>query len=103
VLELSGPGWVEATLHTQVADGGHPERRIVHLVAYHPRRTTQPIQHVDQSWDTSGLTVKVLAGSRPVERVYLAPDGEALDFTTDGDHTRVDLPPLGAHAVVVLE
>ena len=64
---------------------GHPGRRILHLVAYHRRPTTQPIQHVDQSWETAGLGVMVLTGGNPVERVYLAP------------------PPVGAHAVVVLE
>jgi hypothetical protein len=103
VLRLRGPGWVEATLHAQPANGDRPERRIVHLVTYHPRRTTQPVQHVDQSWTTSGLRVDVLAADREVGRVYLAPEEEALDFTKEGDYTRVDLPPVGAHAVVVLE
>ena len=41
---------MEATLHEQPAGDDHQERRILHLVAYHPRRTTQPVQHVDQSW-----------------------------------------------------
>ena len=42
MLKFSGPGWVEATLHEQPAGDYHPERLLVHLVAYHPRRTTQP-------------------------------------------------------------
>ena len=103
LLKLTGPGWVEATLHEQSAEDGRQERKIVHLVAYHPRRTTQPIQHVDQSWDTSGLVVEMFTGGSPIERVYLAPDGEKLDFDVEGDYVRVDLPPVGAHAVVVLE
>ena len=103
LLKLSGPGWVEATLHEQPADEGHPERKIVHLVAYHPRRTAQPVQHVDQSWQTSGLAVEVRTGGRPVERVYLAFGGEALDFEERDGYVRVDLPPIGAHGVVVVE
>jgi hypothetical protein len=103
VLKVSGPGWVEATMHSQQASDDHPERRIVHLVSYHPRRTTQPIQHVDQSWEVSGLSVEVLSGSMPVERVYLAPEGEALHFGTKDGYTMVDLPPIGAHTVIVLE
>jgi hypothetical protein len=102
-LRLSGPGWVEATMHSQQSSDDHPERRIVHLVSYHPRRTTQPIQHVDQSWDVSGLSVEVLSDGMPVERVYLALEGEALRFGTKDGYTRVDLPPVGAHTVIVLE
>jgi hypothetical protein len=103
LLKLSGPGWVEATLHEQPAGEGHPERRIVHLVAYHPRRTTQPIQHVDQSWETAGMGVEVLADGNQVERVYLAPGGEALNFEEHEGYVRVGLPSIGAHAVVVVE
>jgi hypothetical protein len=103
LLKLSGPGWVEATLHEQSAGDGNRGRRILHLVAYHPRRTTQPVQHVDQSWLTSGLGVEVLTGGRPVERVYLAPGGEPLDFEVVDDYVRIGLPPVGAHAAIVLE
>lgn len=103
LLKLTGPGWVEATLHQQPAGEGRPGRRILHLVAYHPRRTTQPVQHVDQSWWTSGLGVEVLTGARKVERVYLAPGGQALDFDVVDGYVRISLPPVGAHAAVVLE
>jgi hypothetical protein len=102
-LKVSGPGWVEATLHEQPADDDHPERRIVHLVAYHPRRTTQPAQHVDQSWTTSGLGVDVLTEGRTIGRVYLAPGGEPLDFEEVDGYTRIALPPVAAHAVIILE
>jgi hypothetical protein len=102
-LKLTGPGWVEATVHEQPESEGHPGRRIIHLVAYHPRRTTQPVQHVDQSWWTSGLGVEVLADGRPVERVYLAPGGRPLDFDVVDDYVRISLPPVGAHAAIVLE
>ncbi|HEX2740367.1 MAG TPA: beta-galactosidase trimerization domain-containing protein, partial [Rubrobacter sp.] len=103
LLKLSGPGWVEATLHEQPESEGHPGRRILHLVAYHPRRTTQPVQHVDQSWLTSGLGVEVLTDGRAVERVYLAPGGEPLDFDVVDDYVLIGLPPVGSHAVIVLE
>jgi hypothetical protein len=103
MLRLRGPGWVEATLHAQPAAGDRPERWIVHLVAYHPRRTTQPVQHVDQSWNTSDLGVEVRTDGRTVERAYLAPGGEPLELNTRDGYARVELPPIGAHAVVVLE
>lgn len=103
LLKFSGPGWMEATLHDQPADDDHPERRIVHLVAYHPRRTSQQIQHVDQSWPTSGLGVDVLTDGKTVRRVYLAPGGEPLDFDLVDGYARIALPPVGTHAAVVLE
>jgi hypothetical protein len=103
LLKLSGPGWVEAALHEQPAGDGHPERRIVHLVAYHPRRTTQPIQHVDQSWPTSGLAVDVLTDGRTIGRTYLAPENEPLEFEVVDGYARIALPPVGTHAAVVLE
>jgi hypothetical protein len=103
MLKLSGPGWVEATLHEQPADDDHPERLIVHFVAYHPRRTTQPVEHVDQSWPTSGLGVDVLTDGRTIGRVYLAPGGEPLDFEEVDGYARIALPPVGAHTVVVVE
>jgi hypothetical protein len=94
---------VEATLHEQPAGDDHPERRILHLVAYHPRRTTQPVQHVDQSWTTSGLGVDVLTDGRGVGRVYLAPQNEPLDFDVVDGYARIALPPVGAHTVIVVE
>jgi hypothetical protein len=102
-LKLSGPGWVEATLHEQPAEDDHPERRIVHLVAYHPRRTTQPVQHVDQSWPTSGLGADILTGGRAIARVYLAPENQPLDFEVVDGYAPIALPPVKTHAVVVLE
>ncbi|MFL5655689.1 MAG: alpha-amylase family protein [Ktedonobacteraceae bacterium] len=103
LLVPSGPGWAEFTLHTQPFSDGHGMRKIVHIVTYHPRRTLQPIQHVDQSWTTSGLSMKVLCEEKMLERVYLAPDHQALDFVREGDYVRIDLPPVGSHTVVVLE
>jgi putative glycosyl hydrolase-like family 6 (GHL6) protein len=103
LVRLTGPGWVEATLHAQPAGNDHPERDILHLVTYHPRRTMQPIQHVDQAWSTSGLNVKILSGEREIRKAYLAPDGEALPLEKEGEYASIDVPPIGAHAVVVLE
>jgi hypothetical protein len=103
MLLPGGPGWVEFALHTQPAAEDHPARRIVHVVAYHPRRTLQSIPHTDQSWPTSGLSFKLRLDGRLPQRVYLAPDGLALAHRIDGDYLQVDLPPVGAHAVVVIE
>jgi len=103
LLRLESPGWVEATLHRQAGSANHPACRIVHLTAYHPRRSSQSIPHVDQSWTTSGLSVKVRSDDAPARRVYLAPRQEDLPFTEAGGYIKIDLPPIGAHVVVVIE
>jgi hypothetical protein len=103
LLVPSSPGWAEFTLHSQLYDGSQTTRKIVHIVMYHPRRTLQRVPHVDQSWATSGLSMKVLCEGKMPEHVYLAPDRQTLDFVREGDYVRIDLPPVGPHTVVVLE
>ena len=103
LIEPCGPGWAEFTLHRQPAEGGRPARRIVHVVTYHPRRSLQPIPHVDQSWTTSGLSLNVNTGDVAPVRVYLAPDEQPLPFTRQGGYVHIDLPPVGPHTVLVIE
>ncbi len=98
-----GPGWAECTLHTQRYNDGQATRKLVHVVTYHPRRTLQPTQHVDQSGSTSGLSVKVLCEEQVPQHIYLAPDRQTLSFVREGAYVRIDLPPLGPHTVIVLE
>ncbi|MCZ7540932.1 MAG: beta-galactosidase trimerization domain-containing protein [Anaerolineae bacterium] len=102
LLEPDAPGWVECSLHGQPAAADRPARQVVHLVAYHPRRTLQPIQHVDSGGLTAGIALRVRADDPP-RRVYLAPDGQTVPFTVEEGAVRVDLPPLGAHTVLVIE
>jgi hypothetical protein len=102
LIKPTAPGWVEFSLHAQPATADHPERKIVHIVTYHPRRTLQSIQHVDQSWAISGLEVRVRAPKAP-HQVYLAPDREPLAFSMETGYVRVRLPPVGPHSVVVIE
>ncbi len=97
-----GPGWVEFTLQRQEAGAGHGKRQIVHVVAYQPRRSLQPIPHVDQSWPVAGLGFRARAQGTPTQ-VYLAPQGTALPFTVEDGYVKVDLPPVRTNAVVAIE
>lgn len=101
-LRPTAPGWAEFSLLRQDATDRHPARSIVHVVCYHPRRTMQPIVHVDQSWQTSGLEFALRAETAP-KRVYLAPEGTPVAFGYEAGSVRVKLPPVGAHTVVVIE
>lgn len=102
LLIPQGPGWVEFSLHQQPAGEGRPARKIVHVVAYHPRRSLQTVPHADQSWLTAGLGVKVKLDAPP-RRVYLAPEGRDLSFVHGDGYAQIELPPIGPHAVVVIE
>jgi hypothetical protein len=103
LIQVEGPGWVEFTLHQQTATDHHPERKIVHIVAFHSRRSFQRIPHVDQGWMTSGLRFKVRADNSSPKRVYLASNEEELPFEIEDGYVVVSLPPIGVYAVVVIE
>lgn len=102
LLQPSAPGWVEFSLLRQAAAEQRPARSVVHVVCYHPRRTMQPIPHVDQSWQTAGLAFTLRVPAAP-QRVYLAPDGTPVTFRCQDNIVQVELPPVGAHTVVVIE
>ncbi|HVO43771.1 MAG TPA: hypothetical protein VMT34_14160, partial [Aggregatilineales bacterium] len=101
LVQTSAPGWIETTLHSQQADGA--TRRIIHLTAYQPRRTLQPVPHVDQAAKTAGIVVSVRVDGAMPRRVYLAPERQVLPFTVENGYVRVELPPIGVHTVIVLE
>jgi hypothetical protein len=103
LLLPKAPGWVEFTLHHQPAGVNHPNRLIVHMVAFHARRSSQAIPHVDQSWTTSDLSFKVKMDGKIPQRVYLAPEQIEIPFKIAGNYVQVDLPPVGVHTVVVIE
>jgi hypothetical protein len=62
----------------------------------------QPINHADQSALTAGLGFALQSSVAP-QRVYLAPGGEDVPFEYRPGVVQVMLPPVGCHAVVVLE
>lgn len=103
LLKPHAPGWVEMTLHTQPKSAGHPERKIVHVVAYHPRRSLQTIPHVDQCFPTAGLGFDLRLDGMAPTKVYLAPENRPLEFKVNHGYLEISLPPTGAHCVVVIE
>ena len=102
-LIRTGPAWVEATVHAQ-GETPIPDRYVVNLTAYQPRRSAAPIPRVDES----GLTAGVCLSLRPDPgfvpgRVTLEPEGFEVSFRTEQERVLVDLPPIRTHAVVSFE
>jgi hypothetical protein len=105
LVRFDGPPWIEVSVLRQpLADGAQSgrDRLVVHLVAYHPRRTAQSVPHVDRSGHTAGVRVALRMAAAPV-RCYLAPDGIDVPFNFDGGYVSVALPKIGTHAVLVVE
>jgi hypothetical protein len=102
LLYPMGPGWVEYTLQRQPAGEEHGARQIVHVISYQPRRSLQPIAHVDQAWPVAGLGFKVRVDAPPTN-VYLAPAGTAVAYTVQDGYVSVALPAVHTQAVVVIE
>ena len=59
--------------------------------------------HLDFHTSAECEGVDVLTDGRTVGKVYLAPGGEPLGFELVDGYARIALPPVGAHAVIVLE
>jgi hypothetical protein len=105
LVRFDGPPWVEVSVLSQaesLGDEAHPARRIVHLVAYHPRRTVQSVPHVDHSWPTAAVRVSLRTGIAPA-RCYLAPGCADLPSTFADGYASVELPEIGTHTVLVIE
>ncbi len=109
LVRFDGPPWVEVGVLRQDAapatgaGAGHPARSVVHLVAYHPRRTAQSVPHVDHSWPIAGVRVGLRTGQAGAARCYLAPDATDVTHRVEGDYTWIDLPPIRTHVVLVVE
>ncbi len=97
VMTVDGPHALIATVNRQA----EPDRYVVHLLCYLPMRTSDKIDIVDEVIPIHDVAVTLRVG-KPVSSVSLAPSGEALDFTRDGDAVRFVLPRLDGHAVVAL-
>jgi hypothetical protein len=102
LLYPMGPGWVEYTLQRQPAGEEHGARQVVHVISYQPRRSLQPIAHVDQAWPVAGLGFKVRVDAPPTN-IYLAPAGTAVAYTVQDGYVSVALPSVHTQAVVVIE
>ena len=98
LVTCDAPSSAQVTLLRQ-AD---PARTIAHLLHYIPERRGLEFDTIE---DIIPLYQVALAFKtpNPPERVYLAPSGEELAFTCDGDTVRLVVPEVRGHAMVVAE
>ena len=102
MLVRTGPAWVEATMHTQ-GSSPLPDRYVVNLTAYQPRRTSSPVPRVDEGGLTAGIVLSLAPATGFVAAAAtLEPDGVALDVRKRDGRIELELPPIGTHSVVVV-
>jgi hypothetical protein len=98
LLTVSGPSYLEATLTRQT----RPLRTIVHLLAYSAQRRTMQLDILEDIVPLTDLAVSLRTLGRPL-RVYMAPEMTNLPFEYNQGVTRVRVPQIMGHAMLVLE
>lgn len=102
LLVRTGPAWVEATMHTQGA-GALPDRYVVNLTAYQPRRSPSSVPRVDEGGLTAGIRLSIApAPGFTAAAATVEPDGVALEVGLRDGRIELELPPIGTHTVVVV-
>ena len=79
-----------------------PGRINLHLIAYAPEKRANTTVVEDPAAVLNG-EFSVRTAGRKISRAYLAPDRTPLKVETEGDYTRIKLPPFEGYALVVLE
>lgn len=95
------PAAGEVTLLAQ-AQGSQGRRLVCHLLHYTPQRRSTQIDIVEDVVPLYDLPLAVRTDLEP-HRVYLAPQGQDLDWQRDGVYVKCTVPEVRGHQIVVIE
>ncbi|HQK77500.1 MAG TPA: hypothetical protein PKZ25_14990, partial [Candidatus Hydrogenedentes bacterium] len=76
--------------------------RLVHLLTYVPE-SRGSIEMIEEPVVVSEVAVGLRSEGRDVTSVTLAPGGETLPFTRDGDYVRFTVPRVEGYQLIVVE
>jgi Beta-galactosidase trimerisation domain len=96
LIRVKAPAMAEASVTRQ------GRRMIVHLLLYCPQRRTPTLDIVEDVVPLLDVEVSLKTPRKPA-RVYLAPQRKPLEFVHAGGRTRVVVPRIDGHAMVVFE
>ena len=88
-------------MHTQ-GSGPLPDRYVVNLTAYQPRRTSSSVPRVDEAGLTAGIELSIGAPGFAAATATLEPEGLVLEPRLRDGRVHLSLPPIGTHSVVVV-
>jgi hypothetical protein len=97
LVEAQGPSTLLLTLNEQPQAG----RLVLHALHYVPERRGQELDIIEDILPVYDVKVSVRA-DRPVERVTLEPQGQALEFTLRDGRVDFTIPRIEGHQLVVL-
>jgi len=97
LIKCDAPSTLHATWNRQAEQ----KRSVVHLLHYIPERRTQGADYLEDIIPLHNVTLQ-LRGAVP-RRVYLAPSGQELAFSANGEYVTVTVPRVDGHAMVVLD
>jgi hypothetical protein len=98
LVKVQAPSAMEVSVNRQAA----PKRLVAHLVNFQPQRRHVQVEWIEELYPVKDIALAVRTGRRP-SAVYLAPSGQALPFTMDGEYCQVVVPEVKAHAMVAFE
>ena len=90
------------TAHISLTHQAAQNRVIAHLLHYIPERRYGEINTIEDVIPLYNVSLGLRLPERP-RRVYLAPTGNEIDFTYDGDRVNVVVPEVLGHQMVVFE
>ena len=92
-----------APAFSRVTVTSQPGRRMVYVLSYLPESRGAGVNMIEEPIELSDYTVNLRVDGRVPRKVYLAPGGDELDFTVDGNYAAVTIPHVCGWAVVVFE
>lgn len=96
LLRVEAPTGLEATVMRQA------NRTIVHLLFYTPERRAANLDLVEDIVSLYRVPVSLKLQTAPA-RVYLAPEGRAVDFDYSAGRVQVVIPEVRGHAMLVFD
>jgi hypothetical protein len=98
LVKTHAPSAMEISVNRQAK----PKRLVVHLVNFQPQRRHINVEWIEELYPVRDIPLAVRSGKRP-SSVCLAPSGEPLSFTMDGEYCHFVVPEVKAHVMVALE
>ncbi len=95
-VEFAGPLSAEVRVMQQ------RERTVVHLLNFHLNRASNKIKVIEEIPPVLDTEIRLLREADP-KRIYLAPEGQDLAWSRDGEHIVIPIARYDVHAMVVVE
>jgi hypothetical protein len=98
LVKTHAPSAMEISVNRQAK----PKRLVAHLVNFQPQRRHIHVEWIEELYPVRDIPLSVRTGKRPTA-VTLAPSGEALPFTMEGEYCQLVVPEVKAHTMVAFE